>query len=49
MYFINHHFMKTYRGTEMYSYAFLTSALDRSELSASHPSRCVGEKAPGTH
>jgi hypothetical protein len=45
-----HHEMKTYWGVEVYLHAFLTSALDGGEWSASRPGRFTPkERAPGTH
>jgi hypothetical protein len=42
--------MKTYWGVEIYLHAFLTSALDGGEWSASRPGRFTSrERAPGTH
>jgi hypothetical protein len=42
--------MKTYGGVELQLHAFLTSALDEGEWSASHPSRCIPrENVRGTH
>jgi hypothetical protein len=42
--------MKTYRGVEAYIHAFLTSALDGGEWSASRLGRFAPrERAPGTH
>jgi hypothetical protein len=42
-----HHAMKTYWGMEVYLHAFLTSALDGGEWSASRPSRFTPrERAP---
>jgi hypothetical protein len=42
--------MKTYGGVEVYLHAFLTSALDGSEWSASRPGHFIhGERALGTH
>jgi hypothetical protein len=44
------HNMKAYGGVEVYLHAFLTSALDGSEWSASRPGRFTPmERAPGTH
>jgi hypothetical protein len=45
-----HHSMKTYWGVEVLLHAFLTSALDGGEWSASRPGRFTPrERAPGTH
>jgi hypothetical protein len=45
-----HHAMKTYWGMEVQLHAFLTSALDGSEWSASRPDRFTPRKrVPGTH
>jgi hypothetical protein len=45
-----HHAMKTYWGVEVQLHAFLTSALDGGEWSASRPGRFTPrEKAPFTH
>jgi len=42
--------MKTYGGVEIQLHAFLTSALDGGEWSASRPGHFTpGETAPGTH
>jgi FtsP/CotA-like multicopper oxidase with cupredoxin domain len=42
--------MKAYWGVEVYFYAFLNSALDGGEWSASHPGRSTPkERAPGIH
>jgi hypothetical protein len=42
--------MKTYEGVEIQHHAFLTSALDGDELSASRPGHfTLRERAPGTH
>jgi len=42
--------MKAYWGVEVYLHAFLTSALDLGEWSASRPGRFTPrERAPGTH
>jgi hypothetical protein len=42
--------MKTYWGVELWLHAFLTSALDGGEWSASRPGRfTTRERAPGTH
>jgi hypothetical protein len=42
--------MKTYGGVDVYTDAFLTSALVQGEWSASRPGRFTpGERAPGTH
>jgi hypothetical protein len=42
--------MKTYEGVHVSIHVFLTSALVRSEWSASRPSRFTpGERVPGTH
>jgi hypothetical protein len=42
--------MKTYWGVEVYLHAFLNSALDGGEWSASRPGRfTLRERAPGTH
>jgi len=41
--------MMTYEGVEVYLHAFLTSALDGGEWSASGPDRFTsGDRAPGT-
>jgi hypothetical protein len=43
-----HHVMKTYWGVEVYLHAFLISALDGGEWSASHSGRLTPrERAPG--
>jgi hypothetical protein len=45
-----YHAMKTIGGVEVQLHAFLTSALDGGEWSASHPGCFTpGERAPGTH
>jgi hypothetical protein len=45
-----HHAMKTYLGVEVKLHAFLTSALDAGERSASRPGLfTLRVKAPGTH
>jgi hypothetical protein len=45
-----HHAMKTYSGSEGIVHAFLTSALDGGEWSASRPSHFTPrERASGTH
>jgi hypothetical protein len=42
--------MKTYRGVDIYTHVFFTSALDGGEWSASRLDRfTLGESAPGTH
>jgi hypothetical protein len=42
--------MKTCGGVEVYTQVHLTSALSRSEWSASHPGLFIpGERASGTH
>jgi hypothetical protein len=42
--------MEAYWGVEIYLHAFLTSALDGGEWSASRPGRFTRrERAPGTH
>jgi hypothetical protein len=47
---IKHHAVKTYWGVEVYLQAFLTSALDGGEWSASPPGHFnPRERAPGTH
>jgi hypothetical protein len=50
LYLTKHHAMKTYWGVEVYLHAFLTSALDGGEWSASRPGHFTPkERAPGTH
>jgi len=50
LFLTKHHAMKTYWGAEVWLPAFLTSALDGGELSASRPGRFTPkERAPGTH
>jgi hypothetical protein len=45
-----HHAMKAYWGVEVERHAFLTSALEGGERSASRPGRFIRrERAPGTH
>jgi hypothetical protein len=45
-----HHAMKVYWGVKVQLHAFLTSALDGGEWSASHHGRFTPrERAPGTH
>jgi hypothetical protein len=47
---IKHHSIKTYGGVEVYLHAFLISALDGGEWSASHPGRYTNrERSPDTH
>jgi hypothetical protein len=42
--------MKAYRGVDVWTHVFLTSALAGGEWSASRPGRFTpGERAPGTH
>jgi len=45
-----HHAIKTYRGVRVEHHAFLTSALNGDEWSASGPGRFTpGERTPSTH
>jgi len=47
---LNKHALKIYWGSGLQLHTFLTSALDRSESSASRPGRfTAGEIAPGIH
>jgi hypothetical protein len=50
LHLIKHHATKTFGEMEAQLHAFLTSALDGGEWSASRPGRLIaGERAPGTH
>jgi hypothetical protein len=47
---IKHHAMKMYKGVEVWLRAFIISALDGRERTASHPGHFIpGERAPGTN
>jgi hypothetical protein len=50
LYLSKHYAMKAYRGMDVYTHVFLTSALVGCEWSASRPSRFTpGERASRTH